>query len=259
MKKLIPTITMSTMIAALSISASTAYAATLVAGYDFLGGSPLEDKVGSFDLTETTEGSGGVTFSTEGNFSFASFDNSGTDNESAGYSGANIVQNHPSAISMWVRSASASSGARIFTVNGVIVEFAPTNRVRTRDGGGTNAFAANDSYALNSWNLITVYIDKDQPNGTLSLFVNDANVATTPADSSKYGIGVTGFSIAPTNSTFAGDIGGVRVHSGIANATDAEALHDSLLTDGGPIAIPEPATMSLLGLGGLALLRRRRK
>lgn len=248
-------------------------AATLVAGYDFTGAaeaSKLEDKVNSFDLTKVISASGDVTYGSSGSFSWASFNNgSGAGANAASLSislpatpTSNwIVPSHPSVVSFWVRSAAATNAVRFFTVNGVIVEFASTNKVRTRDGGGTNAaIAANNSYDLNAWNLVSVYISAPYTTpGTLSLFLNDEPVATTPADISQYGNGVQSLNVGAGIFGFVGDIGGVRVYSDVANAAAAETLHDSLLAAGGPVAIPEPASLALAGLVGLQILGRGRR
>lgn len=236
-------------------------AATLVAGYDFVGGS-TNDQVGSFDLTTTTSGTGGVTFGTDGSYSFVSFDNTdGVNMANLGIT-ADIVSNHPSAISFWLRSTSLFDSERPFNNdNGVNIEFDSTNRLRTRDGGGSNAFLPNNSYDLNAWNLVTYYIDANQPSGTLTLFLN-SDFATTPADIPDYGGGVQGFNFGGLTGSneFAADIGGVRVYSDIVDAAAAQTLHNSLLADGGPVAIPEPSSFALLGLGlGSLLLYRRRR
>lgn len=172
---------------------------------------------------------------------------------------ADIIDSHPSFVSFWVRSAAATN-ERFFQDNGVFVEFTNTNKIRTRDGGGSNAgIAANNSYDLNAWNLVSVYINAPYTTpGTLTIFLNDEPVATTPADISQYGTGLQTLNIGAGTFGFVGDIGGVRAYSGVTDAAAAEALHDSLLAAGGPVAvIPEPASFALLGLGGMMLLFRR--
>lgn len=223
--------------------------ATLIAGYDFLGANPLEDKVGSFDLTQR----GTVAFGTEGSFSFATFTAAGN----LVYNTASTFSAAPYTISTWIRGTQQSLGDA-WAVNGngdFDVELDGSNRT---DSASNNNKVSFGDLTDNTWNLLTIEVESTSQ---INIWLNDDAVASTSAASlsgnlNDFMLGTGRFDFPNVTGTFTGNIGGVRIFSG--DFTEAE--HDALFAAGGPIAIPEPSAFALMGLAGLAAMffRRRR-
>ena len=107
---------------------------------------------------------------------------------------------------------------------------------------GDNTTAAHDVYADGSTTELSEF------------YGNEGTVSGTMLNSGPVQIGYELFSAGGAGSWFLGEIGIVEIWD--------EALPASYIStrwnSGSPDRVPEPATMALLGIGGLMVLRRRR-
>lgn len=106
------------------------------------------------------------------------------------------------------------------------------------------------------WNRF-VYVN-DYANGTSTMYVNGAHSATfAPADYIYSGETYPAWLLTDDNGeTTYGHILNFAFTDELLTADDAAALGG---VDAAGIGIPEPVTIALLGLGGLGVLRRRRR
>ena len=89
-----------------------------------------------------------------------------------------------------------------------------------------------------------MYVTKDGETLTLT----DTDAATFGLEDFRIGVNRGG------NLTYDGDYANIAIYD---TALDTAALQTVL--NAGPAAVPEPSSAALLGLGGLALILRRRK
>ncbi len=126
---------------------------------------------------------------------------------------------------------------------------------------GTSLFAANNS---DLWNGANIFPDKDENGNTLAenraftgsladgTEVNDATDQVALGGDTNLGNGAT--NVRTGNNQAAGAAGWMTNFNEDGNATNSVYAMSEILT-----VVPEPSTTALLGLGGLALIFRRRK
>lgn len=164
------------------------------------------------------------------------------------------------AIGMWVRVDNTTTVGTLFCFDGYVDNL---NLIQNGSqwtaaydknplNGVTNSIGTSADIALNSWTHLSVI----RQSGASTFYVNGiaqgGSNTTTPTISSgtqtHFG-GGTGN--ASDNRTFYGDFDRMQVLSFDASDSTQDILQ--------AMAVPEPSSAALLGLGGVALIMRRRK
>ena len=243
------------ILAALLLSASASHAA-LIAHYDFSDGKLLDDETGIYDLTQSTPKGDGITLNGDG-FS-ANFDSS---------AGANylIQDNFNTAagaaytVSMWFRSSNMAQAGQtgMFSTIGASqwqLEIGTTSKIGVRLSTNPGELNSGILPANDTW---THYAFVTDGAGTSQLYVTKDGETLTLTDTDAATFGLEDFRIGVNrggNLTYDGDYANIAIYD---TALDTAALQTVL--NAGPAAVPEPSSAALLGLGGLALILRRRK
>ncbi len=191
---------------------------------------------------------------------FAHFDNTASSGSNyAGNYGANFsgFATDNFAVELWVRTSDVTSQgnggdvAEIFRMGTVAgsLEFYLRDSGTWRAGYQNVAFIGGASAAVaNEWVNLAVIRD----NGTSAFYVNGTQLGGTTTATPEHNAtgGHIGIGSGATN-TFTGDIDNIRMFTFEAGDDAVAALTVN--------AVPEPSSAALLGLGGIALIMRRRK
>jgi hypothetical protein len=232
-------------VAGLIACAAFAANAALIHSYDFAGTNPLADDTGSVDLVNN----GGATINSGG---YATLD--GSDD----FLAAPVQHSGNYTVSVWFRfstingSVLANRGVQTFSAekwsmtagDGIWTTDAKNSSEKADLVGGT---------AANEWHLAT--FQADGANFGYWMDGNDyVSISTVFTANSKMETLHLGLDYKDTRN-FAGDIADVRMY----NDVDwSNTLQDAAYV-AGPSLVPEPATMGLVGLAGLALVFLRRR
>ena len=258
MNKTMKTTTRSTLIATILLMPSMSHAATLTAAYDFEGNA--NDGVGSNDLTLNTGSSLGtlagrdalLVTTSAGNASVATPDS----NLSIPTAGADDGK---FSIAMWMNYNSSTDQyaralARSYSEGGYNIAFTDgsattsTLNFRVEDPGFTT-LRTTASISRDTWHHVAFSFD----NGAVTAWIDGVQeTLTTDGGGSVAGeeAFVLGAATTAGASGFSGAFDDVSFFHGVLNQSEV----DGLIT-----AVPETSTTALLGLGGLALIMRRRK
>ncbi|NWK55064.1 PEP-CTERM sorting domain-containing protein [Verrucomicrobiaceae bacterium N1E253] len=251
-----------TLIATLSTALFLPSQAALIAHYDFADGNLLDDEQGTYDLTETTNGTANVGLDAEG---FATFPgNDGTNEahlEAAGPGGASNFT-----VSLWVRTDDWTQGnyQGIFSNNtgGAGTDFS----WQLDSSGGNIRVVSNSSVSGVTYATSNLTADKwynfiVRKTGTATeLWITEEGVGsavkvaedidTTPGGLQQFRLGVN----RGDDSFLRMDMANVKIYD------DASISLDTLLAEGPQLnTIPEPSSSALLSLAGLSLILRRRR
>ncbi|MGB0775451.1 MAG: LamG-like jellyroll fold domain-containing protein, partial [Akkermansiaceae bacterium] len=234
--------------------------AALIAHYDFADGNLLDDEQGTYTLTEVTNGTANVSLDSGG---YATFPGNDTTNEAhlqvTGPGGAGTFT-----VSLWVRTDDWTQGSfqGIFSNNsgGSGASFSwqldsSGGNIRVRSSSGVSSIDyATSNLSSDTWyNFIvrktgagTELWITEQGAGTAVKVAED--VDTAPGGLQNFRLGAN----RGDDSFFRMDMANVKIYD------DASVSLNTLLAEG-PQLVPEPSSAALLGLGGLALILRRRK
>ena len=266
--------------------ASAAHAATLDALWQFeeTSGSPITDTVASLtqtvslaNLNVTGQFGSGIDFSTDGGQ--AAYTATTT---SAGHAATQPTGDF--SILVWIRPTAGdltdpytrfidtssntggiTSGYRLMTGSDDASE-----RFRFLGDSGANNMSMTHGRYLQAdrWTLLAVRYDTDG-NATLNVLYNTDSVDASYVGSNSETMEATGpIQYTAGEDTNFGAMDDLTLTSDFNGRMDDAAFFTGLLTDaeiatafnsGAAALIPEPATMSLLALGGIAMLRRRKK
>ena len=237
------------------------------------------DSAGSNDLTAYNNGvSADPTITGAGGAAggYASFDGGNLLNTTF----VPVTGNDSRTLSMWVRTSadnSASTGATTTffagwggtdatAVNRYDLGLEATKNDQFRNEFNAGAVTSSTGTAINdgtwrhvavTWDgsAVTFYLDGAAYGTTNRAAINTASVIgiTLGADTRAGGV-LSGTTTQTPNRFFVGDIDDVQVYDTALQATDIQTLFANPGT-----AIPEPGSLGLLALGGLACLRRRRR
>jgi hypothetical protein len=145
--------------------------------------------------------------------------------------------------------------------------YAPANatipRVTFLDSGHDSTSISVSPTAASDWIYLAATVDLDSKQMNFYVYDKDGNplhsgtssFATTDWNPEVYGQVRIGGGASPTNNVW---IDEVSVDDQVLTESQITARVASMAA-GNPLSVPEPAAMALLGLGGLMLIRRKRK
>ncbi|NWK55420.1 PEP-CTERM sorting domain-containing protein [Verrucomicrobiaceae bacterium N1E253] len=246
--------------------ASASYvSAGLVAHYDFTDGDLTDNEVGAnYTLTHVQNGTGAVSINADGSAAFPGNDSSSGNHaflETAAY-GTTGVANFT--VSFWWKTNNLAQGnyQGLFSSDDANASFSwqldnSGSNMRFVSNGSPTLTYAESNLSTDTWyhtvirketgagdNYTQVYITSE--GGVTPVLVMNQN--SNPGGLNEFRLGVN----RNSDSLFAMDMANVKIYN------DASVDLSSLLAEG-PGLVPEPSSTALLGLGGLALILRRRK
>lgn len=251
-----PTHDMKNFLIATALLAAPLSQAAMIAHYDFSDGNLLDNEVSaSYNLTQGGSGFGtGITLNGDGS---AHIDGGGNNNTNfLKASGIGAGTGSDFTISMWFKtdttnptthSSFASGGSGTWQVE----HYVSALRVNT-----DTPITTSTSLSADTWYQAVVWTD-----GTDSkLFMSEEGGALTEVGSaSNNALTLNDLSIGINrggNLTWQGDYANIQVYD---EALDNATITTILDAGSGVASVPEPSAVSLLGLGGLALILRRKK
>lgn len=256
---------------------SAGHAATMpVIQLDFNDAAGNQSLVNRGTVTATASFSGNAAFATD-----AGAPPNGPDSDAGTFDGSNGGANfggldaldgsNTATITAWIKLSSSPSDTRRIVSNQDNtdgsregIELAVTSRdrlqlIRGLSGGTDDAVTSNATIGVDTWTFVAAVFSNGKDvdfyttttAGDVGTAVSGSMTATNAIQASTEDLYI-GRRPGTDQRVFPGDIDNVRIYDSALTASELDAV--SQFND-----IPEPASLALLGLGGLAMLSRRRR
>lgn len=183
-------------------------------------------------------------------------------------------------VGAWVKFSGADPVGRIFSLGSpdldddfLMVDYGNGHpsipRAYFRDGGSSQTLETPSARSLSDWNYLAVTVDLT--NAQMSLYLYDNTGAAVAGAPVSVSIPVTGWNLTNPVATWERIRIGGPAASGSIVWVDEFSIDDQVLSSsqisarvssmiaGNQLAVPEPASLGLILMGGMGLLARRRR